>query len=471
MNSFNYSFDRSLSIFSKDDCSLSSKIRQDRFIPNRQCAESDLTNYDTPEKKPKPHRNRAELSPQKSIPVFTSESPESSNKKKYARILKRNIIGDKANKARSMLSFASSSKCGSVKNEPKDLCKIISAMDLDFGISNCLLTRSRPLPRKPVKILDAPGMEDDFYKQLLHWSPSANQIAIGLSNSVYLWDAATKSPSLLCDFFEYEELCSLRWSPDGSQLAFGMGSGEIKIWDVNQNESVHSMCGHSSRVATMDWHTSSLFSGSKDKSIQMIDPRCEDFTGKEFLGHSRQVLNVKVAPLSQPFVLSGGNDSKVLVFDTRKEQASIFKGLHEGPVRGIDWSLRKKGRFASGGGSTDKMLKKWNLNSQKLEDQIHVGAQICDLKYSELEKEIVVSLGGDSNSVDFYSSKDLQKVGKLKGHTMRVLNVEFSPDNTELISISPDETIRFWEVNEIARIRSKTEATPLPKFGMMFGMR
>lgn len=469
MNSLNYSFDRSLSLFSMDDCSSSSKRRHDRFIPNRQWTESDLTNYDTPEKKqPQPRKNRPEHSPQKSIPVFTSESPESSNKKKYARILKRNILGDKA---KSMLSFASSSKCGSIKNDTEDLCKIISAMDLDFGISNCLLTRSRPLPRKPVKILDAPGMEDDFYKQLLHWSPSSNQIAIGLSNSVYIWDATTKSPSLLCDFFEYEELCSLRWSPDGSQLAFGMGSGEIKIWDVNQNENVRSICGHSSRVSTLDWETENLFSGSKDKSIQMIDPRSEDFCGKEFQGHSRQVLNVKLAPMNQPFLLSGGNDSKVLVFDQRKEQSSIFKGLHEGPVRGIGWSPHKKGRFASGGGSTDKMLKKWNLTRQKLEDQIHVGAQICDLKYSELEKEIIVSLGGDSNSIDFYSSKELQKVGKLKGHTMRVLNVDFSPDNTELISISPDETIRFWEVNELVRIRSKTESTPLPKFGMMFGMR
>jgi cell division cycle 20-like protein 1 (cofactor of APC complex) len=472
MNSLNFSFNRSLTYFSKEDSTFSSKTRHDRFIPNRQCTESDLTNYDTPERlKSKKQKKNKHMSPLKSIPVFTSESPESSNKKRYTKMLKQNILGKKHNKTGSVLSFASSSKRGSALPDTDDICKIISAMDLDFGISNCLLTRTIPLPKKPVKILDAPEMEDDFYKQLLHWSSTENKIAIGLSNSVYIWDALTRSASLLCEFFEYEELCSLRWSPRGDQLAFGMGSGEIKLWDIQKNENIQSMSGHSSRVSTLDWTSSTLFSGSKDKTIQMIDPRIDDFSAKEFSGHSRQILNIKSAPLDEPYILSGGNDSKVMVFDTRKEQTSIFKETHEGPVRALGWSTHKKGQFASGGGSTDMMLKKWDLQRNKLLDQVHVGAQICDLQWSELEKEIVVSLGGDSNSVDFYTSKDLQKVGKLKGHTMRVLNVDFSPDGTQLVSVSPDETMRFWEVNEVVRQRSKTQATPVPKFNLMFGMR
>lgn len=473
MNSINYSFDRSLSLFSKEESAFPSKIRGDRFIPLRQCGESDLTNYDTPEKKkrPKPERNQSALSPQKSIPVFTSESPESSNKKRYARILKQSILGEKTNKKGSVLSFTSSKRGSQYPSDTKDLCKIISAMDLDFGISNCLLTRTIPLPRKPLKILDAPEMEDDFYKQLLHWSPVADKIAIGLSNSVYLWDALTRSASLLCEFYEYEELCSLKWSPEGDRLAFGMGSGEVKLWDLEKNKGIQSISSHSSRVSTLDWVPGSLFSGSKDKTIQMLDPRCDDFPTKEFTGHSKQILNVKCAPLGQPLLLSAGNDARVMVYDHRKEEESIFKGTHEGPVRGIAWSTHKKGEFSSGGGSTDMMVKKWNVNRRKMMDQVHVGAQVCDLKYSELEKEIVVSLGGEANSLDFYTSKDFQKVGKLKGHTKRVLNFDFSPDGTQLVSVSPDETMRFWEVNKIVRQRSKTETTPLPKFGFMFGMR
>ena len=40
----------------------------------------------------------------------------------------------------------------------------------------------------PTKVLDAPALYDDFYLNLIDWS-SSNMLAVGLSNSVYLWNA------------------------------------------------------------------------------------------------------------------------------------------------------------------------------------------------------------------------------------------------------------------------------------------
>ena len=475
MNNLNYSYERSFSLFSQDDLTISTKKDNDRFIPNRKGSESDLTNYDTPPDSPSckmRDRQRTATSLGKSIPIFTSNSPNSSNKRKYSSILKNDILGKTKYKKGSILSFGSSSQksCLSKRDPYQDL-KVISAINMDFTFNSSLANRSLPLPKRPFKVLDAPDMEDDFYKQLLHWNSSNNKIAIGLSNSVYIWDSETGAADLLCEFFEYEELCSLRWNQDGSQLAFGMGSGEIKLWDIQKNESVQSVVGHVSRVGCLDWTHKGLFSGSRDKNVQMVDPRIQDFYALQFAGHSRQVLNVRCANFDQPFVLSCGNDSKVKVFDLRNETASIFSEAHEGPVRAIDWSPIKKNQFASGGGSTDKMLKLWDLNKKKLKDQVFTGAQICDLKFGKLDKEIFVGLGEERNSVEVFSLNSLHKVGRLKGHSLRVLNLEISPDHTELVSVSGDETMRFWKVSQLTRQRSKTEATPLPNFGKMFGMR
>ena len=474
MNNLNYSFERSMSFFSTENLRSVKAPTTDRFIPLRNQVESDLTNYDTPKKDDKsknPDKKQTDQINPKSIPIFISDSPESSNKKKYSRILKSKILGKNQGDKSSILSFSSVSKRSSCFNKmPDDFCKVISAFDWDFDISNCLLTRSFPLPSKPYKILDAPDMEDDFYKQLLHWSPTANKIAIGLSNSVYLWDVASQQASELCELPESEELCSLRWSPDGKKLAFGMDSGEIKLWDVKKNKSLQSLTGHNDTVGAIDW-PDIMYSGSKDRSVQTIDPRIGNSTVKKFIGHSKQILNVKSAPLNQPFILSSGNDSKVLVFDVRKEKSSIFKINHEGPVRAIGWNPKKKGIFASGGGSTDKTLRLWNLTRKTKIDEVLVGSQICDLKFSPLENEIITSLGGKSNVVEFWTTKNLQKCGALKGHTSRVLNIDFSPDGTQLVSIAPDETMRFWEVNQAVRQRSKTHAVAPPKFKMAFGMR
>ena len=41
--------------------------------------------------------------------------------------------------------------------------------------------------RKALRVLDAPGVLDDYYCNVLSWS-SANRVAVGLASSVYLYD-------------------------------------------------------------------------------------------------------------------------------------------------------------------------------------------------------------------------------------------------------------------------------------------
>ena len=40
----------------------------------------------------------------------------------------------------------------------------------------------------PYKVLDAPGLIDDFYLNLLDWGFN-NLLAVGLERTVYLWNA------------------------------------------------------------------------------------------------------------------------------------------------------------------------------------------------------------------------------------------------------------------------------------------
>ena len=285
----------------------------------------------------------------------------------------------------------------------------------------------------------------------MDWSPLSNKIAIGLSNSVYIWDNFTQRASFLFEFGKYQDLCSLKWSPSGDHLALGMGSGEIKLWDVSVNQFQSSLQSPS-RVGCLDWGQNGLFSGSNHSGVQMFDARSNQQTG-QFIGHTKQVLNVKCGLFQQPLVLSGGNDSQVLLFDHRKQSQPVFQKSHEGPIRAIDWSPHKKNQFASGGGSSDQMLKIWDISKRVLNNQILVGSQVCDLKFSELDNEIVIGRGDDSISV--YNSRNLKKVGNLEGHSGRVLSLGFSADATELVSVSPDNTMCFWEYSRLTRPRSK----------------
>lgn len=79
--------------------------------------------------------------------------------------------------------------------------------------------------------MDAPGIIDDFYMNLLDWSCS-NLVAIALGNTVYLWDASDGSTSeLLSVDDDIGPVTSVRWAPDGRHIAVGFNNSHVQLWD------------------------------------------------------------------------------------------------------------------------------------------------------------------------------------------------------------------------------------------------
>jgi cell division cycle 20-like protein 1 (cofactor of APC complex) len=58
--------------------------------------------------------------------------------------------------------------------------------------------RSRKISKIPYKVLDAPALQDDFYLNLVDWS-STNNLAVGLSNCIYIWSASNSKVTKLHD--------------------------------------------------------------------------------------------------------------------------------------------------------------------------------------------------------------------------------------------------------------------------------
>jgi cell division cycle 20-like protein 1 (cofactor of APC complex) len=71
------------------------------------------------------------------------------------------------------------------------------------------LTKPRRVNKNPVKVLDAPALSDDFYLNLIDWS-SQNQLAVGLGNCIYLWNAETSKVTRLCEL-NMDSITSVAW--------------------------------------------------------------------------------------------------------------------------------------------------------------------------------------------------------------------------------------------------------------------
>lgn len=84
---------------------------------------------------------------------------------------------------------------------------------------------TRRIQKAPYKVLDAPCLQDDFYLHLLDWS-SSNIVAVGLGNSVFLWNACTSSVSKLTSMKDVH-ISSVSWNPDGNRIAVGSARGRV----------------------------------------------------------------------------------------------------------------------------------------------------------------------------------------------------------------------------------------------------
>ncbi|CAF2132692.1 BnaA03g52090D [Brassica napus] len=114
----------------------------------------------------------------------------------------------------------------------------------------------RYIPQTSERTLDAPDIVDDFYLNLLDWG-SANVLAIALGHTVYLWDASTGSTSELVTIDEEKgPVTSINWAPDGRHVAVGLNNSEVQLWDSGSNRQLRTLKGcHQSRVGSLAGHT------------------------------------------------------------------------------------------------------------------------------------------------------------------------------------------------------------------------
>jgi cell division cycle 20-like protein 1 (cofactor of APC complex) len=83
---------------------------------------------------------------------------------------------------------------------------------------------SRKINKVPIKVLDAPSLQDDFYLNLTDWSES-NILAVGLTSNVYLWSATTSKVSKLCDLGYNDIVTGIAWAKQSNILALGTNTG------------------------------------------------------------------------------------------------------------------------------------------------------------------------------------------------------------------------------------------------------
>ena len=404
---------------------------------------------------------------------------ENDNKEIYDEMLKTNFLGDynsslinkitttKSNNNKEISSSYNKIKLFSWKKEklPKTenfFYNIINSQKENENILNNSLDFNltlRKISFKPYKELPAPNLMDDFYLNLLDWS-SKNQIAVGCTSSVILWNNnKTQSETLftydsneLNNLPNNENNCkyvsSLIWSEDGDKLAVGNSYGLVELYDINKKQLITSYKGHSFRVGVVSWNRNIISSGSKDYSIITRDIRCKDTEEsiiRKFYGHQQEVCGLKWS-FDGSQLASGGNDNNLMVWSLHSNKPLMCNNDHIAAVKAIAWSPHQHNILASGGGTADRTIRFWNTNTFEQIYKIDTGSQVCNLVFSKSSNELVSTHGYSLNQINVWKLPNMQKIATLTGHSFRVLYLSLSPDGQSIVTGAGDKTLKFWNI-------------------------
>ncbi|PFH53498.1 hypothetical protein AMATHDRAFT_137284 [Amanita thiersii Skay4041] len=326
--------------------------------------------------------------------------------------------------------------------------------------SGSTTSKARKIPTQPERVLDAPGLVDDFYLNLLSWS-SQNTLAVALEGATYIWRADTGSVSQMGDVSPQGTfVASIDFSNDGMFLGIGLGTGEVELWDVDTGQKLRTMGGHQAKVAALSWHEHILSSGCEDGSIWHHDVRMPQHKVMELIGHSGEVCGLKWRPDGE-LLASGGNDNVVNIWDGRVGDVKAAEGTrgsakwtkrnHTAAVKALAWCPWHPALLSSGGGTNDATIHVWNTTTGARLHTIKTPSQITSLIFAPHKKEIMSTHGYPTNAIMIHAYPSMERVAEIRdAHDSRVLYSCVSPAGDIVCTGAGDENLKFWRLWDAA---------------------
>jgi WD40 repeat protein len=208
----------------------------------------------------------------------------------------------------------------------------------------------RSIQRVPERILDAPGIRDDFYVNVLDWSTTGT-LGIALDDSVYLWhDGKTRCIYELSDANDY--VTAISFSVDGKRLA--IGSLHVCLIVNLESESGFEL-PESSGITALAWNsTGHLALGRPNGSLCVYDLSNVHELEQDFPCsiwndyHSDRIVGMKWSLANQNVLVTGGNDNLVIIWDITCPEPSHILQEHQAAVRAIAFCPWDPKIFATG---------------------------------------------------------------------------------------------------------------------------
>lgn len=318
------------------------------------------------------------------------------------------------------------------------------------------------------------------------FSPDGSRLAVGQTDgAVSIYDTATGAPLVALRVpKEYLEpsLLQAGYTADGQQIVATTTAGEvIYSWDIKDGrfQIIHPEKGADQAAVSPD--SMLLATTDRDYAVRLWELR----TGAPRItlpGHAQAVSGLAFSPSSQWLATSGGQ-SAIRIWDTRTGQLQRTLTGHSDSVQAISFgaddehlvsastdgsarlwnlydgqhALRLSGHgqdvlaatYSSDGGyiataSRDATARVWEAQRGRLLATLPLPDEVNAVAFAPISSLLAVATGTKDRSIWIWDWREKRSLGTLRGHSLGVKGLAFSPDGELLASGSQDTTVRVW---------------------------
>jgi WD40 repeat protein len=306
------------------------------------------------------------------------------------------------------------------------------------------------------------------------WSPDGSQIALGSTDGIFLYDAASLQRITHISTNEWVE--TVNFSADGTVIVSGLRDGKVIAWDAATRQKKFEVAYRqadnpkekerlgvtASPVLAVAISQSETFLavGHENGTLTVWD--IEGGQPSAVFTHDQYKTVTGLAFSTDGRTLYGSNNtSQLFAWDVNSGQKSPMKAVLSSMVRTLVSS--KDGSYLLAGGDGQSVFVIDPISDRTLTSFPNPGGTVGEVAISDDSARVAVGLA--NGQVNVFAMPGMDQLSgahlplySVSGNPDAITGVGFSPDGTRLISSSWKEGLKLWEAATGAVMPSLNES-------------